>query len=106
MSEVIVVATISPKPGEEDKVRAAILAAIPKVHDEPGCEKYALHEATGDSTDLVMIERWQSIEALGTHGGAPALTELGAAIGDLLAGPLDVKTFTAVPAGDAGKGAI
>ena len=36
MSEVIVVATISPKPGEEDKVRAAILAAIPKVHDDAG----------------------------------------------------------------------
>lgn len=106
MSAVIVVATISPKPGEEDKVREAVLAAIPKVHGEPGCGKYALHEATGDSTDLVMIEGWESMDALATHGGAPALTELGAAIGGLLAGPLDVKTFTAVPAGDADKGVI
>ena len=53
-----------------------------------------------------MIERWESMDALATHGGAPALTELGAAIGGLLAGPLDVKTFTAVPAGDADKGTI
>ncbi len=29
MSEVIVVATISPKPGEEQAVRDAVLAAIP-----------------------------------------------------------------------------
>ena len=89
-----------------EAVREAVLAAIPEVHGEPGCGKYALHEATGDSTDLVMIERWESMDALATHGGAPALTELGAAIGGLLAGPLDVKTFTAVPAGDADKGVI
>ncbi|MBY4574515.1 MULTISPECIES: putative quinol monooxygenase [Gordonia] len=106
MPEVIVVATISPQPGEEQAVRDAVLAAIPKVHDEPGCVKYALHEATGDSTDLVMIERWESLEALGAHSKAPALAELGKALGPLLAGPLDVKTFTAVPAGDPAKGAI
>ncbi|MGV9709484.1 putative quinol monooxygenase [Gordonia sp. NPDC003424] len=106
MSEVIVVATISPKPGEESAVREAILTAIPQVHGEPGSGKYALHEATGDSTDLVMIERWESAEALEAHMKAPALAELGKAIGDKLAGPLDVKTFTAVPAGDADKGAI
>ncbi|MDL9948433.1 putative quinol monooxygenase [Gordonia sp. ABSL11-1] len=106
MSAVIVVATISPKPGEEAAVRDAVLAAIPQVHGEPGCDTYALHEATGDSTDLVMIEKWESMEALATHGGAPALTELGKAIGSLLAGPLDVKTFSAVPAGDGDKGAL
>ena len=103
---IVVVATITPKPGEEDAVRDAILAAIPKVHAEPGCEKYALHESTGDDTSFVMIERWESMEALAVHGAAPALAELGADIGGLLAGPLDVKTFTASPAGDADKGAI
>lgn len=105
MSAVIVVATISPQPGKEDEVRAAILTAIDKVHQEPGCELYALHQsATGN--EFVMIEKWESADALKVHGGAPALTELGAAIGGLLAGPLDVKTFTAVPAGDADKGAL
>ncbi|MFT4043713.1 MAG: putative quinol monooxygenase [Gordonia sp. (in: high G+C Gram-positive bacteria)] len=106
MSSVIVVATISPKPGQEAAVRAALLRAIPQVHAEPGCELYALHEATGDGTDLVMIERWESAQALAVHGKAPALAELGAAIGDLLAAPLDVRTFTAVAAGDAAKGTL
>lgn len=105
MSAVIVVATISPQAGKEDEVRAAILTAIDKVHSEPGCELYALHEsATGN--DFVMIEKWESADALTVHGSAPALAELGGAIGPLLAGPLDVKTFTAVPAGDADKGAL
>ena len=38
---VVVVATITPKPDQVDAVREAILAAVPKVHDEPGCELYA-----------------------------------------------------------------
>ena len=70
------------------------------------CGRRVCHEATGDSTDLVMIEKWESMEALGTHGQAEALAELGKAIGNLLAGPLDVKTFTATPAGEADQGAI
>jgi quinol monooxygenase YgiN len=45
---VVVVATITPKPGEEDAVRDAIVASIPAVHAEPGCELYALHEGTGE----------------------------------------------------------
>ncbi|MGV9669645.1 putative quinol monooxygenase [Gordonia sp. NPDC003504] len=105
MSEVIVVATISPQEGREAEVKDAILTAIDKVHGEPGCELYALHEAAV-GTDFVMIEKWESADALKVHGSAPALAELGAAIGPLLAGPLDVKTFTAVPAGDANKGAL
>ncbi|RPA58478.1 antibiotic biosynthesis monooxygenase [Gordonia oryzae] len=105
MSAVIVVATIAPQPGTEEEVRAAILTAIDKVHKEPGCELYALHKsATGN--EFVMIEKWESADALKVHGGAPALTELAGAIGGLLAGPLEVKTFTAVLAGDPDKGAL
>ncbi|MCE3551634.1 antibiotic biosynthesis monooxygenase [Pseudonocardia sp. RS11V-5] len=106
MSPVIVIATISPKPGEEEAVREAFLAAIPKVHGEPGCGKYALHESTSDSTDLVFVERWESAEALKTHGAAPALTEVGAALKGRLARPLDVKTFTPIPAGTTEQGTI
>jgi quinol monooxygenase YgiN len=100
---VVVVATITPKPGEEDAVREAFLAAVPAVHDEPGCELYALHEGDGI---LVMVERWESTEALDTHGSAAALRSLGAALRGKLAAPLDVRRLTAVPAGDPGKGAL
>jgi quinol monooxygenase YgiN len=46
---VVVVAVITPKPGEEDAVRQAVLASLPQVHDEPGCELYALHEGKASS---------------------------------------------------------
>jgi quinol monooxygenase YgiN len=100
---VVVVATITPKPDQIDAVREAILAAVPKVHAEPGCELYAVHEGKGH---FVMVERWESPEALKAHGSAEALTTLGGQLADKLEAPLDVRRLTAVPAGDAVKGAI
>jgi quinol monooxygenase YgiN len=100
---VVVVATITPLPGEEDAVRAAILESIPKVHTEPGCELYALHEGTDE---FVMVERWESADALAVHGKADALRSLGAALAGKVAGPPEVRRLTAVPAGDADKGAL
>jgi quinol monooxygenase YgiN len=100
---VVVVATITPKPDQVEAVREAILAAVPKVHAEPGCELYALHEGKGQ---FVMVERWESAEALRVHGSAEALTALGGQLADKLDGPLDVRRLSAVPAGDAAKGAV
>jgi len=100
---VVVVATITPLPGEEDAVRAAIVESIPKVHTEPGCELYALHEGAGE---FVMVERWESADALAVHGKADALRSLGAALAGKVAGPPEVRRLTAVPAGDADRGAL
>ena len=100
---VVVVATITPLAGEEHAVRAAILESIPKVHAEPGCELYALNEGTGE---FVMIERWESADALAVHGKAEALRSLGAALAGKVAGPPEVRRLTAVPAGDPDKGAL
>ena len=100
---VVVVATITPKPDQVDAVREAILAAVPKVHAEPGCELYALHEGTGH---FVMGERWESAAALRAHGAAEALTTLGGQLAGKLDGPLDVRRLSPVPAGEAAKGAV
>ena len=100
---VVVVATITPLPDQVDAVREAILAAVPKVHEEPGCELYAVHEGRGE---FVMIERWESPEALKVHGTAEALTTLGGQLADKLDGPPDVRRLTAVPAGEPAKGAV
>src|SRR3712207_2649470 len=56
----VVVATITPQPQHAQAVREAVLAAVPQVHAEEGCERYALHEARDGS--LVMIERWAGPE--------------------------------------------
>jgi quinol monooxygenase YgiN len=100
---VVVVATITPKADQVDAVRDALLAAVPKVHAEPGCELYAVHEGDGQ---FVLVERWQSPEALEVHGKAEALTTLGGQLADKLAAPPDVRRLAPLPAGNDGKGAV
>jgi quinol monooxygenase YgiN len=100
---VVVVATITPLPGQVDAVREAILAAVPAVHEEPGCELYALHEGDGE---FVLVERWADTDALRVHGKAEALTALGGRLAGKVSGAPEVKRLAAVPAGDPGKGAV
>jgi quinol monooxygenase YgiN len=100
---VVVVATLTPKPDQVAAVREAILAAVPKVHAEPGCELYAVHEGDGQ---FVMVERWESPEALRTHGSAEALSTLGGQLAGKLTAAPDVRRLAAVPAGDPVKGAV
>jgi quinol monooxygenase YgiN len=100
---VVVVATLTPKPDEVDAVRAAILEAVPKVHAEPGCELYAVHES---EDGFVMVERWESPDALRVHGRAEALTTLGQRLAGRLTGAPELLRLTPVPAGDAAKGSV
>jgi quinol monooxygenase YgiN len=100
---VVVVATITPKPDQLDAVREALLAAVPSVHTEPGCELYAVHEGDGE---FVMVERWESADALRVHGKAEALTTLGGQLAGKLAAAPDVRRLTPVPAGDSVKGEV
>jgi quinol monooxygenase YgiN len=100
---VVVVATITPKADQVDAVRDALLAAVPKVHAEPGCELYAVHEGDGQ---FVMVERGESPEALKVHGRAEALTTLGGQLAGKLAAPVEMRRVAPLPAGDAAKGAL
>lgn len=100
---VVVVASFTAKPDAVDAVRAACVAAIEAVHNEPGCDLYALHQ-TGDT--FVFIEQWADADALRAHSTAPAVVALFGAIGDQLAGAPDLKTLRPIPAGDPGKGQL
>ena len=73
------------------------------MHEEAGCELYSLHE---DGERFVMIERWESAEALDTHSNGEVLRNAGRAMAGKLAGKLDVRSLSAVPAGDSTKGAL
>ena len=52
---VVVIAYFLPAPGQHDQVVEALRPAIAAVHEEPGCELYAIHDAP-DGT-IVMIEK-------------------------------------------------
>jgi quinol monooxygenase YgiN len=100
---VVVVATMTAKPESVDTVREACKRAIEAVHQEPGCELYALHEANGT---FVFVEQWADAEALKTHSTAPGVTTLFTEVGDHLDGAPDIKMLQPVVAGDLGKGQL
>jgi quinol monooxygenase YgiN len=100
---VVVVATMTAKPESVDTVRDACKRAIEAVHDEPGCELYALHEANGT---FVFVEQWADEEALKAHSTAPAVGALFGTIGEHLDGAPDIKMLQPVVAGDPAKGRL
>ncbi|HEY5361272.1 MAG TPA: putative quinol monooxygenase [Streptosporangiaceae bacterium] len=100
---VVVVATIRPLPEHVDAVIAAFAEVIPQVHEEDGCELYALHQ-TDDR--LIMIEKWTSPEALQVHSQGPNLAALNPKLAGKVAGPPEVIVARAVPAGDPAKGQL
>jgi quinol monooxygenase YgiN len=100
---IVIVASFTPKPGRRDALRTAFLAAVPKVHAEPGCERYTVQE---DEEGFVFLERWESEDALATHEKGAAFVEMMAAVGDDLATPPGVRILSPRPAGDPAKGAL
>ena len=99
----VIVATITPKPDKVDEVAAVLTRLIPEVHNEDGCEVYALHKG---KDRFVFVEKWRDMAALGAHSGAPSIKALNEGLKDLVAGPLDIQVLEALPAGDPAKGAL
>ena len=89
-----VIAVITAKPGQRDTVLSHFRANVPAVRAERGCIEYgaavdadpALPVQTkwGPDTFLV-IEKWESMDALKAHAAAPHMKEYAAKTKDLLA---------------------
>lgn len=81
MSEVKIVATLTPFPEHIDTIRMAARAMVKPTHQEPGCLQYDLHEshaipdvrdlATQGALSFVFIERWKSEDCLKKHVAMP-----------------------------------
>lgn len=99
----VLVATITPKDGEMDKVEAVLRELIPAVHSEDGCELYALHRG---KDRLVFVEKWRDMDALAAHGSGPNIATMNEKLKGLVAGRPDVQMLEALPAGDTSKGQV
>ncbi len=89
-----VIATITAKPGMREAVLREFRANMPAVHAEQGCIEYApavdaegigsFQTACGPDTFLV-IEKWESAEALKAHAAAPHMAAYAARTRDMIA---------------------
>lgn len=100
---VLVVATITPREGQLQKVLDALAVSIPLVHDEPGCELYAAHT---DGKVVIMVERWETQDALDVHSHGKNLKTFGELAGSALVGAPAVTVLENVPFGQEKKGTI
>jgi quinol monooxygenase YgiN len=88
-----VVAVLTTKPGRRDELLAACKAILPVVRAEEGCVEYAPYidadgigafQAKFGPDTLVILETWESPEALAAHAVADHMKEYGKKIRDLL----------------------
>ena len=101
---VVVTAYFRPGPDQHDRVIEVLRPAIAAVHEEPGCELYAIHDSP-DGT-IVMIEKWSSVEGLDEHGRGAAVQALNASLEGLLRSAVEVTRLTPLPAGTAEQGQL
>ena len=89
-----VIAIITAKPGQRDAILKEFRANVPNVKAEKGCIEYApvmdAEPAPGFQTKLgadgfMVVEKWESMEALKAHAAAPHMAAYGARVKDLLA---------------------
>jgi quinol monooxygenase YgiN len=81
MKDLIVVATITAKQGNEAIVRAALERVVPHSRAEAGCLRYDLNLDLGNHASFIMLEAWRDQEALTAHEATPHFQELVATIG-------------------------
>jgi quinol monooxygenase YgiN len=89
-----VLALITAHPGRRDEVLAAFRENMPKVHAEQGCIEYrpaidaegfgGFAAALGPDT-FVVIEKWESADALRAHAATPHMAAYGAKTKPMLA---------------------
>jgi quinol monooxygenase YgiN len=97
MSSVVVTAIFTPVEGQKAELIKALQASVPAVHEEEGCELYAIHDA--DDGTVVMIEKWASREDLERHNHGAAGAALMGRIRHLLARAVTVNKMDPVMAG-------
>jgi quinol monooxygenase YgiN len=94
MQMVHVLAVITAKPGLRARILEAFHANVPAVLAEDGCIEYGaaidtdgvggLQTKFGDDT-FVVVEKWQSLDALKAHAAAPHMAAYGAKTKDMIA---------------------
>jgi quinol monooxygenase YgiN len=89
-----VLAIITSKPGKRAAVLEAFQANVPAVHAEDGCIEYgavidaenagSIQTRLGADT-FVVIEKWESMDALKAHAASPHMAAYASKVKDMLA---------------------
>jgi quinol monooxygenase YgiN len=94
MAAVHVIAIITARPGRRAELLQVFQANVPNVHAEEGCIEYvatvdaegagSIQTRFGEDT-YVVVEKWESLDALKAHGAAPHMAAYAAKTKELIA---------------------
>ncbi|MET8957005.1 putative quinol monooxygenase [Streptomyces sp. NPDC004393] len=99
----VVIARLIPAPGQTQNVLDVYRDLAPLVHQEPGCELFALHS---DGENVILVERWLTPDDFQAHLASSNLQRIRDALKPLLAAPTEIWPVESVPLGDPSKGVI
>jgi quinol monooxygenase YgiN len=85
---ITVIATLHATEENRDELLAAVCRAAPGVLKEDGCMQYAPHTVGKDR--VVLVESWESTDALRAHGEGPAMAQFREATAHLVTKPTEV----------------
>jgi quinol monooxygenase YgiN len=89
-----VLAVITAKPGQREKILEAFRANVPAVRAEDGCIEYGAavdaddvgkFQTTFGPDTFVVVEKWASVDALKAHAAAPHMAAYAAKTKDMVA---------------------
>ena len=84
------VVSVETKVGLGERQMEAFAELAPQVRAELGCLQYDLHRVVGSEEEFVILEHWESAEALAAHDDAPHMLDADAANKEFRAGPARV----------------
>ena len=87
MAQITVVAKAKAKPGSEKELQRELDAVVGPTRQEKGCLSYVLHRGADDPSLFVIIERWESREAMSRHLAVPYVQALLSKVPGLVTAP-------------------
>jgi quinol monooxygenase YgiN len=97
---IVVTATVTPLPELREEVRKTLLDVLPAVHEEAGCNLYALHE---NETSFLFVEHWDGEAALEAHNSGETVRQLLDELDGKLGAPIEVVLSAPVSEGEKGS---
>lgn len=77
---ILVLANIESEEADIDAMKAAINTMEIASQAEPGCISYRFTQELSNPAKMVVVEQWESVEALVTHFGMPHMAAFGEAM--------------------------
>jgi quinol monooxygenase YgiN len=77
------------KPGLEADMKAFLTRAVTPSRNDPGNIEYEAHEVEDQPGTFVVLERWETRDALYRHLNAPRMTELVPRLLELMEGTVE-----------------